>query len=129
VKGCVSVSIGFLLLATIVSPQAGRIGEGGAGAVWIAPELVATRPVPTAQPCMQTAALRTRTLVFETLEPDEGGIDEGALLTASREVVSFEWNPATGELSYDTSATTGMFSDLAASSPAALRAARSCGSR
>jgi hypothetical protein len=126
VKGCATVSFG-LLLAAFISPHAGRVSESGTGAMWVAPELVATHAGP-AQPCAQSAALRAKSLVFETIERG-ASFDEARLASAAREVVSFEWNPATGELSFSTSAPTGVFKDLAASSPAYLRSAPNCGSR
>src|SRR5262245_64604761 len=103
------VSISLLMLA-VCAADAGREGETGTGAMWIAPELARE---PTALTCAQSASVRPRDLVFETIEPGEVDEEEIRLLSmAGREVVSFEWNPATGELSYSTTAPTAVFSDL-----------------
>lgn len=121
------VSISLALLAALGAPDAGRDDENGTGALWVAPELVAAASH-LVQPCGQSAAFHARELVFETLDPGERD-DPPAPAAAGREMVRFEWNPATGELSYDTSAPSGVFSDLATSSRISARHSRSCGSR
>jgi hypothetical protein len=129
-SGYRTVSISLALLAVLSAPDAGRDGESGTGAMWIAPELAgAATPTAQAQPCSQSIALHARELLFETIGPGEGRASP-LLAHASREMVRFEWNPATGELSYDTDAPTGVFSDLAASSRLSDHPApSSCGSR
>lgn len=109
--------------------DAGRVGESGSGAVWIAPELLATAP-PAATPCSQKTSLQPRGLVFETIEAGEVDAQQARELTAAaREMVRFEWDPATSELRYDTTATTAVFSDLVPSSPASAHRGRTCVSR
>ncbi|HEX6636868.1 MAG TPA: hypothetical protein VF033_04350 [Steroidobacteraceae bacterium] len=105
------VSIGFLI-AAFMAVDAGRVGESGSGAMWIAPEFVSAARI-SSTPCGQTASLEPRELVFETIEPGEFDAREARELTAAaREIVRFEWNPATSELRYDTAAPTAVFSDL-----------------
>jgi hypothetical protein len=122
------VSACLALFAVLAAPLAGRHAENGTGAMWIAPELV-DAATPVTQPCSQSAALHAREIVFETLSPGEPVDDARLLATASREMVRFEWNPSTGELSYDTSAAGGVFSDLATSSRISGPPPSSCGSR
>jgi hypothetical protein len=118
----------FFLSVAFAATDAGRVGESGTGAMWIAPELVTAAPA--ARPCSQPTALQARDLVFETLEVEDIDAElPRQLATASHEVVAFEWNAATGELSYTTSADAGVFSDLASSLPASARSGPSCGSR
>lgn len=123
------VSMGLSLLATLWAAEAGRAHESGTGAMWIAPELVAeSLPVPH---CSQTAAITGRELVFETVDSTDVDTDLSRLIaSATREVVSFEWNAVTGELGFSTThTTTAVFSDLAPSSQASPSSAPSCGSR
>ncbi len=97
--------------------------------MWIAPELV-NAALPPVRHCSQSAALSRPDIVFETLDPGE--IDEELprhLANAAREVVNFEWHPATGELSFSTHARTNVFSDLAPSSSIFAASAPNCGSR
>lgn len=121
------VSAGFLLFTTLMAVDAGRVHESGTGAMWIAPELL-PRALP-ARHCAQVAAIPQRDLVFETLDPRH--IDDHLpLITSSapREVVNFEWNAATGELSFDTHSASAVFSDLAAAQVSS-GSLPSCGSR
>jgi hypothetical protein len=127
-SGYRQVSIGLLVFVALGPTDAGRLHESGTGAMWIAPELVASSS--GVQKCSQAAAMSRPELIFETL--DAGDLDDEAprqLASAAREVVDFQWNPATGELSFHTHATTGIFSDLAPSSAASAASAPSCGSR
>jgi hypothetical protein len=101
----------LLCVSALFATDAGREGESGAGALWVAPELVNVHP--DAQPCSQLADLRAPELMFEVLDPDRIDADRPQLLvSATREVVTFEWNATTGELSYIATAPTRMFSDL-----------------
>jgi hypothetical protein len=70
-------------------------------------------------------------LVFERISLDEADAGHPELLAShAREVVNFEWNAATGELSYRTTTATKIFSDLEHSSTqAASLAGPSCVSR
>jgi hypothetical protein len=121
------VSLGLSLYAALHAADAGRVHESGTGAMWIAPELVAgSLPV---QHCGQKTALQSRELTFETLDPRDIDTELPRLLaSATREVVTFEWNAATGELAFSTNAASSVFSDLAASSRISP-SARNCGSR
>ena len=122
-----SVSL-LLLFAALTAADAGRVGESGTGAMWIAPELLEAHA--TAQTCAQTASMTSRELVFEMLQPDDIDADLPRLLaTASREVVDFEWNPATSELRFTTTAPTAVFSDLELSAQASVALPMNCGSR
>ena len=71
------------------------------------------------------------TLVFESIQPGDVETELPELLAANaREVVNFEWNPSTGELSYRTTTSTKIFSDLERpSTQTSFQALRSCGSR
>jgi len=50
-------------------------------------------------------------LTFEIIPAHEAH-DSAALVAQSREVVDFDWNPGTGELSYRTTTATRIFNDL-----------------
>jgi hypothetical protein len=94
----------------LAAPAAGPDTEAGLGALRVAPELVADTPV--AQLCDQRMG-QPAELIFEMLEPDDIDADLPRLLaTRARAVVDFEWNAATGELSYSTDAASTVFSDL-----------------
>ena len=96
-----------------MASAAGRVREGGGGTWWSAPDLL--QAASPAQSCSHAGA-QVRDLVFETLELDADDLrDVEALAAARREVVRFDWNPATGELTYDTAAPTSVFNDLAPS--------------
>jgi len=73
------VSLTFLGL--IVAADAGRVGEDGTGAMWIAPELVELLAPATQSGC-------TEHIVVTVAD----------LASAGR---TFEWHPETGELSFD----------------------------
>jgi hypothetical protein len=111
-----------------MATDAGRDSENGTGAMWVAPELVAGSA--RVQTCSQQAGQRSE-LVFETLQPDDIDSELPRLLAmAGREVVDFEWNSATGELSFSTTAPSSVFSDLGLpTSPASAHQGLSCGSR
>lgn len=120
--------MGLLCFVALHAEQAGREGESGTGALWIAPELVAGAS--PALPCGQAASLARRDLVFETLDPADLDTELPRLLAAgTREVVDFTWNPATSELSFTTTAPTAVFSDLALPGQASGANSRNCGSR
>lgn len=116
-----------MLCATLYAANAGRPGESGTGAMWIAPELVDSRHA--AQPCRQLTRLDAPDLVFERLDFPATDPDHPELTDSAREVVAFDWNPATGELSYSATATTRVFSDLGYATLASAAAGRNCGSR
>ena len=125
------VCLGVSLFA-VFSADAGRVSESGTGAMWIAPEIVSSGiKTPTlAQSCNQESRARARELVFETLAPEDIDAELPRLMAeASHEVVDFQWNPATSELSFDTSAPPAVFSDLAHLAGASAGPAASCGSR
>ena len=112
-KGNHAVSIAVLTFVVFTATDAGRENPGGTGALWVAHELDASPTVDNRiQPCNQPAGPRTE-LVFEMLEPDDIDTELPRLLaTGAREVVDFEWNQATGELSFSTTAASTVFSDL-----------------
>lgn len=105
----------LLVLGAMGSPEAGRVGENNRGESWLAaPTPAESRTI--AQPCSQLASLEARQLVFEKIRPGDLDADDIQRIAAgTHEVVSFQWNAATGELTFDTSAPTGVFSDLATS--------------
>jgi hypothetical protein len=118
----------LLALGALVAPDAGRVGESSRGELWVAAGLEDVRAI--AQPCSQRTSIEARDLVFERVGPGDLDVDEIRRLAAgAREVVNFEWNAATGELTYDTSAPTGVFSDLAPSSLASFPTPPICESR
>ena len=102
-----------------------------------APELspwMAAAPYPRHLPptlCNETSDdMEPRDLVFEWVEPGDLDEEDFRLLTGgNREVVAFHWSESTGELSFDTTAPTGVFNDLLASSPASAGSPPMCGSR
>ncbi len=105
-----TVSMALLALA-VMTTDAGRDSENGTGAMWVAPELVASSPA-LVETCSQRTGQRPD-LVFEILEPDNIEAELPRLLAMSaREVVDFEWHSATGELTFRTTAPTAVFSDL-----------------
>jgi hypothetical protein len=117
----------LILCATLYAANAGRPGESGTGAIWIAPELLESRH--DVQPCRQLTTVDAPDPVFEMLEAETADLDGPQLADSAREVVAFEWNPATGELSYSATATTRVFSDLGYATLASAAAFRNCGSR
>jgi hypothetical protein len=110
----------------MVAGHAGRVGEAGVDALWIAPELVDTQAVATQ--CSRPVT-QTRELVFEILDQAEIEQLPRHLSVGAREVVDFTWNPDTSELSYSTTTTSPVFSDLAANSVATDPTHRTCESR
>jgi hypothetical protein len=118
----------YLFVGLLVTVNAGRESENGTGMWWIAPELVETKAGALAETCSQPVS-KVRELVFETLDPAD--IDElpRHLSVGAREVVDFDWNPATSELRFSTTAPTSVFSDLAMYSDANDPSDRNCGSR
>ena len=115
-----------LFAGLLVAGNAGRVGEPGAEALWIAPELVAATA--TAEKCSRPVTI-TRDLVFETLDPADIDDLPRHLSFGAREVVDFSWDPHTSQLSYSTTAASTVFSDLAAASVATDSPHRSCESR
>jgi hypothetical protein len=71
----------LLLLGGFAAPDAGRVGEDGTGAVWVAPELLEALESPKFPVCAHDAV-----------------IEVAAVQSNGR--VEFEWHPATGELSF-----------------------------
>ena len=112
-KGNHAVSIAVLTFVVFTATDAGRDNETGADALWVAPELLEAPGLPSsAQACAQPAAQRAE-LVFEMLDPADMDADLPRLLaTGAREVVDFEWNETTGELSFSTTTASSVFSDL-----------------
>jgi hypothetical protein len=89
----------FACAALVAASQAGRVGEDGSGAMWIAPELIQAPAALTE--CSQTSEPHDLELVFEAIELGEAELDLPRLAaTGARRTVAFEWNPATGELSF-----------------------------
>ncbi|MDF3021192.1 MAG: hypothetical protein K0Q92_2495 [Steroidobacteraceae bacterium] len=122
------VSIGLLLFTALRAADAGRTHENGTGAMWIAPGLV--EDALPALPCSHSVTPVHRELVFETLAAEDIDEDVSRLAaSAAREVVTFEWHAATGELTFSTDASTAVFSDLAPSFQVSSASTRSCGSR
>jgi hypothetical protein len=108
------VSLALVLVATLATSDVGRVDETPRE-IPLVSGFEFSRP--EAQVCSQTATLEARELVFETVEAGDLDADEIRRIAAGeREVVKFKWNPATGELTYDTSSPTGVFSDLVSSS-------------
>jgi hypothetical protein len=100
---------------------------------WITSARVATYPdlgERRATLCNATGDAEPRDIVFEWVQPGDLDVEDiRRLATGSREVVAFHWSEKTGELSFDTTAPTAVFSDLTASAPASGRTPASCGSR
>jgi hypothetical protein len=129
IPGKYRVSIPVLVaLACLSAPDAGRQGETGMSLEWLASDASATAMT---QLCSERALGQPASLVFELIQPGDSETEQAELLAAhAREIVNFEWNPATSELSYRTTTATRIFSDLErSSSQAALPAGLSCGSR
>jgi hypothetical protein len=110
------VSLGVLsLLVAFAAADAGRVGEDGTGAMWVAPELLDAIDGATRLGCTGNA------LVQATELPLQGK-------------VSFEWHPATGELTF--AAAGPMPAAISSTTPPenfepapSTLAMRSCGSR
>jgi hypothetical protein len=113
----------FALAALSIATAAGRVGENGTGAAWIAPELLRAS---TATPCTQHSRPQPVELRFERLDPDD--IDSHAMPAESgRNAVSFHWNPSSSELTYRAGAASDVFSDLALPSAAPAAHPEHCG--
>jgi hypothetical protein len=90
------------LFAVLVASNAGRLGEDGAGSMWLASELAPlVEPEFSQRPCRE-GALRHTELRFEKIRSGAGA--EGSSPSEDERLVSFRWNPQTGELWFDTSA-------------------------
>ena len=90
--------------------------------------LVPPAPQSMATACGLEQTASARELVFERIPLDAA--ETPRLLTGqSRDVVAFEWHPATGELHYRTTASTRMFGDLERFAQVSSHSALSCGSR
>lgn len=76
------VSLTILLLGVLASADAGRVGEDGTGAMWVAPELLGALEGAGLSGC-----------------PAESFAQRTDLSMHGK--VGFEWHPATGELSLD----------------------------
>jgi hypothetical protein len=101
----------FACVALVAASQAGRVGEDGSGAMWIAPELI--QPPAALADCSHTSEPHDLELVFEAIELGETELDLSRLAAAgSRRSVAFEWNPATGELSFSGTVPAPVFNDL-----------------
>ena len=70
------------LLGLLAAAEAGRVGEDGTGAMWVAPELMDAGKPATLLGCANRAVAQVADLT-----------------SAGR--VAFEWHPATSELSFD----------------------------
>jgi len=116
----------FAVAALFASALAGRVGEDGTGAMWIAPELVQAAD-PLASHCSLPANARAVELRFELLDPGDIALHSRKVSTDSLEIVDFDWNPATSELTYRASAGSQVFADLAL--PVTETTAANCGSR
>lgn len=100
----------FACLGTLAAANAGRPDEDGTGAVWVAPELLAALEASPLGGCMHDVLI------------------EPARMQADGRV-AFEWNPATGELSFaDGNALTRQEASSLSPRPEAL-AIQSCESR
>lgn len=127
-KHTVSIAV-FVALACFAARDAGRDSQAGLEMGWL---VAADHPaLALAQPCSEAVTGQPASLVFERIRLGDADAELPELLAANaREVVNFEWNPATGELSYRTTTATKIFSDLErASTRAASPADLSCVSR
>jgi hypothetical protein len=90
-----------------VASQAGRVGEDGSGAMWIAPELV--RSTPSLRECSQAGHAVALPLTFEKLE-----LSAAETMVETPRGTIFAWNPATGELGFTGTIPASVFTDLEA---------------
>jgi hypothetical protein len=74
-----------LIVVALCATDAGRVGEDGTGAMWVAPELLALLESPASVVCNGVIPAQPTGL------PTHGK-------------VTFEWNPETGELWFDPAA-------------------------
>jgi hypothetical protein len=102
-------SLLFAGVAIAASSQAGRVGEDGSGAMWVATELLA--PPPSAATCSQPTQFHAEELVFETIM-DRGELDWATSGVLAGKAVLFDWNGRTGELTYAGATAAGIFRDL-----------------
>lgn len=117
----------FACAALAAAAAAGRVGEDGTGAMWIAPELVAASASIVTQ-CSLASPARPVDLHFEVLDPADIDVLAPSLPADNHAGVDFEWHPATGELTYQAGGGHAVFSDLALPSDDVWAAAASCGS-
>ncbi len=112
-----------------MSALAGRVGEDGTGAMWIAPELL-ERSTPPITACGLPGRTQPVELRFERVHVDDMDLNapQLAVQVTDREAVAFEWNPATSELHFRATAGSHVFSDLAVPSDGAMDPPH-CGSR
>jgi hypothetical protein len=101
----------LVFLGALTAADAGRVGEDGTGAMWVAPELLEAVAAVGPPGCTSEAVVEVTTLQ-----------------TNGR--VAFEWHPATGELSFAEGGVKPAITLPADFRPESLvRATRSCGSR
>jgi hypothetical protein len=92
-----------------MAPEAGRRAELVTVDGWLIADFAATTRLASATVCSDEAASAT-TLVFERISGDEQ--HPLTVHPADREIIDFEWNPESGELTYRTTTATRIFSDL-----------------
>lgn len=73
--------LAVVLFGAFAAADAGRVGEDGTGAMWVAPELLEALAATRLSGC-------THEVVIEAAQVQSDGR------------VAFEWHPATGELSF-----------------------------
>jgi hypothetical protein len=117
----------FALAALSAASLAGRVGEDGTGAMWIAAELVQSA-APITSNCNQPLRIQNVDLKFEVVDFQDSD-SQASPLADNHDSVDFEWNPATSELSYRAGTGASVFSDLVPPSAPGGRAPASCGSR
>jgi hypothetical protein len=128
-KRRVSIPVATLVVLAVAA-NAGHENENGTGAMWIAPELVAVQAPPAASACSQSALPQPAQLRFEMLDPADIEEHLARPPVSTRAVVDFEWNAASGELSFQSSSGSTVFSDLAPPSDASgVSVQANCGSR
>jgi len=105
--------LALVFLGALTAADAGRVGEDGTGAMWVAPELLEAMAAIGLPGCTSEAV---------------AVVEFAALQTNGR--VAFEWHPATGELSFSADGVNPAITLPGDFFPEPLASAtRSCGSR
>jgi hypothetical protein len=100
-SACVST---LSLFAVLVASNAGRLGEDGAGSMWLATDLAPlVEPEFSPRTCREDA-LRPTELRFEKIRSDADIDRPRSSPSEDDRIVRFQWNPKTGELWFDTRA-------------------------
>jgi hypothetical protein len=122
-SACVSA---LSLFAVLVASNAGRLGEDGAGSMWLDTDLAPLVDLKFSPRTCREGALRHTELRFEKIRSDARLERSRSSPSGDERIVRFQWNPKTGELWFDTRAASTQIKlpeDRATATSASIQAA------